>query len=62
MARNDAYARDDIERLTGIKKGMTRVRNFLHQLGMDPRKVGGIPAKADPERQEEFKKKVWSRF
>lgn len=54
-------ARADIERLTGIKKGLTRVRNFLHQLGMDPRKVGGIPTKADPERQEEFKKKAWSR-
>lgn len=53
-------ARDDIERLTGIKKGLTRIRNFLHDLGMDPRKVGGIPSKADPKRQEEFKKKVWS--
>ncbi len=52
-------ARDDIERLTGIKKGLTRIRIFLHQLGMDPRKVGGIPSKADPERQEEFKKKAW---
>jgi transposase len=50
-----------IERLTGIKKGLTRIRIFLHQLGMDPRKVGGIPSKADPERQEEFKKKAWSR-
>lgn len=50
-------ARDDIKRLTGIEKGLTRVRVFLHQLGMTPRKVGGIPAKADPERQEDFKKK-----
>ena len=53
-------ARDDIERLTGIKKSQTRIRVFIHRLGMEPRKVGGIPAKADPERQEEFKKKVWS--
>ena len=53
-------ARDDIERLTGIKKSLTRIRVFMHQLGMEPRKVGGIPAKADPERQEEFKKKGWS--
>ena len=50
-------ARDDIEKLTGIKKSQTRIRIFMHQLGMEPRKVGGIPAKADHERQEEFKKK-----
>lgn len=55
-------ARADIESLTGIKKGVTRVRIFLHQLGMNPRKVGGIPSKADPERQEEFKKKAWNQF
>jgi transposase len=53
-------ARDDIERITGIKKSVTRVRIFLHQLGMAPRKVGGIPTKADPGRQEEFKKKAWN--
>jgi len=53
-------ARDDIERLTGIKKSQTRIRVFIHHLGMAPRRVGSIPAKADPERQEEFKKKVWS--
>jgi len=53
-------ARADIESLTGIKKGVTRVRIFLHQLGMNPRKVGGIPFRADPDRQEEFKKKVWN--
>lgn len=50
-------ARDDISRLTGIKKSQTRIRVFMHHLGMAPRRVGGIPAKADPERQEEFKKK-----
>ncbi len=50
-------ARDDIKRLTGIKKSKTRIRVFMHRLGMEPRKVGGIPAKAAPEKQEEFKKK-----
>ncbi len=47
----------EIEKLTGIKKGKERVRVFLHQLGLKPRKVGGIPAKADPQKQEDFKKK-----
>lgn len=55
-------ARDDIEKLTGIRRGLSRVREFLHQLGMAPRKVGGIPSKADPERQEEFKKKAWTPY
>ena len=50
-------ARVEIEKLTGIKKGNTQIRNFLHKIGMNPRKVAGIPSKADPERQEEFKKK-----
>lgn len=52
----------DIEKLTGIKKKRERVRVFLHQLGMKPRKVGGIPSKADPQQQEDFKKKVWSQY
>ena len=50
----------DIEKLTGIRKKEERVRIFLHQLGMKPRKVGGIPAKANPELQEDFKKKAWN--
>jgi transposase len=53
---------DDIERLTGIKKSPTRIRTFLHQLGMKPRKVGGFPSKANPEQQEEFKKKPGTSF
>jgi len=48
----------EIEKLTGIKRGKTQIRNFLHKIGMEPRKVAGIPAKADPIEQEEFKKKV----
>ena len=48
---------DDIEKLTGIRRGKECIRKFLHQIGMKPRKVGGIPAKANPQQQEEFKKK-----
>lgn len=53
---------DDIENLTGIRRGKECIRKFLHQIGMKPRKVGGIPAKADPQQQEEFKKKVWNQY
>lgn len=50
----------EIEKLTGIKRGKTQIRLFLHKIGMEPRKVAGIPAKADPVKQEEFKKKFWN--
>jgi transposase len=53
-------AREEIEKLTGIRRGQTQIRCFLHRIGMKPRKVAGIPSKADPEKQEEFKKKGWS--
>jgi len=44
-----------IEELTGIKRSETQVRKFMKSLGMKPRKIGMIPAKADPEKQEQFK-------
>jgi transposase len=45
-----------IERLTGLKRSPERVRVFLTRMGMKCRKVGMIPAKADPVAQEAFKK------
>ena len=56
-----AEAAARIEALTGITRKPTQVRQFLKALGMKPRKVGMIPAKADVEAQEAFKKTVWSR-
>lgn len=53
-------AQAEIEKLTGVKRGQTQIRMFLHKIGMSPRKIAGIPAKADPIKQEEFKKKRWS--
>lgn len=53
-------AKNEIEKITGIKRGKTQIREFLHKIGMEPRKVAGIPAKADPAKQEEFKKKAWN--
>ena len=41
--------------LTGLERGPTQVRQFLKSLGMQPRKVGQIPAKADVTAQEAFK-------
>ena len=43
-----------IEELTGIKRSENRVRMFLKSIGMAPRKVGMIPAKADQDEQEQF--------
>jgi transposase len=43
-----------IEELTGIQRTENRVREFLKSIGMNPRKVGTIPAKADPDEQERF--------
>ena len=56
---NEAAAK--IEEITGIRRGPTQVRNFLNSLGLRPRKVGMIPAKADVEEQDRFKKKNWNR-
>ena len=44
----------DIERLTGLRRQPTQVRKYLHSIGMKPRRVGMIPAKADPDEQREF--------
>lgn len=58
MTANEAAAK--IAELTGVKRGLTQVKKFLKSLGMKPRKVGMIPAKADALKQEEFKKKSWN--
>lgn len=55
---NDACTK--IEKLTGIRRGVTPVRNFLKSIGMSFRKTGNVPKKADPVIQEEFKKKASS--
>lgn len=50
-------AASEIEKLTGIKRCETQIRNFLKKMGMRLLKVGQIPAKADPKEQKKFKKK-----
>ena len=49
-----------IEKLTGVKRSPGRVRIFMTAIGMKFRKTASIPAKADLEKQDEFKKKCWS--
>ena len=50
-----AEAAQRIKDLTGLQRGPTQVREFLKSLGMTPRKVGQIPAKADVGAQATFK-------
>jgi len=49
-------AMEKIEQLTGVRRSPDRVRVFLKSMGMQCRKVGMVPAKADPQGQENFKK------
>lgn len=56
---NVHVAIEEIKRLTGIVRRPTQVREWLKKLGMAYRKVGSLPKKADPDVQEEFKKKSW---
>ena len=50
-------AMDKIEEITGLKRSETQIRKFLkEQLGFKRRKVAFVPAKADLQEQENFKK------
>jgi transposase len=48
------------KKLVGVDRSPERMRIFMGKIGMKFRKTGAIPAKADLEKQEEFKKKYWS--
>jgi transposase len=61
--RSTAQAAADIERLTGIRRGLTQVRKFLKGLGLKFRKLGMIPAKADADVQRKFlDERLWPRL
>ncbi len=47
-------ASSEIENLTGIKRSLGSVRTFLIAIGLYRRKVGMVPGKGDPDKQEEF--------
>jgi transposase len=49
-----AQAQQEIEKLTGVRRGLMQVRMFLRGLKMNYRKPGFVPGKADtPEKQAE---------
>lgn len=61
--RSTSEAADAIERLTGVRRGPTQVRQFLGKMGMKFRKLGMIPAKADADEQAKFlDEKLWPRL
>jgi len=43
-----------IEELTGLKRGNTQVRRFMHKHGLKPLKTASLPAKMDPAAQRKF--------
>ena len=49
-----------IEQLTGLKRSPERVRAFMKRIGMKCRKTGMIPAKANSDVQDDFKKNCWN--
>ncbi len=53
-------AMDKIEKLTGLKRSEPRIKKFFDRLGLKRRKVGMVPSKADPDKQEAFKKNSWN--
>jgi transposase len=61
--RSTAQAAADIERITGIRRGLTQVRKFLRGMGLKFRKLGMIPAKADAAEQRKFlDERLWPRL
>jgi transposase len=57
MSSKEAAAR--IAELFGLQLSSQRVRTFMKELGLEFRKVGTIPAKANLADQEEFLKKLY---
>jgi len=58
--RSVTEAIEAIKKLTGLERKKSFVQKYLHQIGLRFLKTGGVPAKADAEKQEECKKNSWS--
>jgi transposase len=54
--RSVKQARHMIEEHTGVRRGLTQVRHFLHRLGLKPRKVAAIPIPPNSTLPEHAKK------
>ena len=55
---NVAEALSRIEKLTGVKRGMTQVRMYMRTQGLRYRQMGHIPAKADVQKQQQWMKET----
>jgi transposase len=49
-----------IEKLTGIKRGLTQTRTFLKSLGFSFRKTGVVPAKAMTDEKKTNRENFWT--
>jgi len=56
-AQSMKEAADRIEQLTQVRRSPDQVRRYLTKLGLKRLKTGQVPAKADPQAQEDFLKK-----
>jgi transposase len=56
--RSVTHAQHIIEQRTGIRRGLTQVRLFLHRLGLAPRKVAAIPIPPKSTLPEHVKKQA----
>lgn len=56
--RSVKQARHVIEEHTGVRRGLTQVRHFLHRLGLAPRKVAAIPIPPKATLDEHVKKQA----
>jgi len=56
-----AQASAMIEKLTGIKRGVTQTRKFLKSLGFSFRKAGAIPSKALTDEKKTNRENFWTR-
>jgi len=57
-AQSMKEAADRIEKLTNVRRSPDQVRRYLTGIGIKRLKTGQVPAKADPQAQEEFLKKL----
>jgi len=55
-----AQAAGTIAAITGVALSNSRIRGFMHEIGMSVRHLSPIPGKADPQVQAAFKKTIWT--
>lgn len=56
--RSVKEAAERIKKFVRIERNLGRIRQYLHRLGMKPRKTGQMPSKADPLKQRQYHDEV----